>query len=831
MTERLRTGTTMKRHARRVEYRKKYHHNLSYFYAWVLLSLVGCVILYGGPNNQQPIVFVESKIPISESSVDVFDETFDNNNFPSSTRRRNKRRRRITTRYQLLHDHQSRQLRPSNIVDDSIAHQRSSTHEQAHVHAHAQIPTTRIVGGQDAPHGRYPYNVMLVDKVGILICGGTLIAPDVVLTVVYCEGFTRAQIGRYNRTDFDTSTFDDIPITLMVDHPFSSGTGIYEYRIVKLERPTARTPIRLNTNPGVPTGNVPNELLLMGFGATNFTNDEIFTLPYLLQQVRLDYIPNEVCEQARDPYNEEEYLREGYTDSITDDMLCAQGDQRDACEGDSGSPLILPGASPQQDLLVGISSWGFGCATPGFPGVYSRISDQVDWIQSAACALSSVPPTEFSCASRESPPTGDPITITVSIKFDDWPDETGWILVEATNYAVMANRPAGYYDDDSYIGRTVQEDLTLVDGASYLFSIHDLNGDGMSEGGGQYEIIVKDTGLVLESIEIGENFGLVRTVDFVAARAPTSEPSQSPSDIPSASPSTSPSAAPSTSPSDVPSASPSVAPSASPTLSMAPSAFPSDSPTESPSESPSRSPTEQPSESPSSQPSISSAPSKTPSGSPSQNPTEQPSQSPSSQPSTSSVPSASPSESPTDFPTTTPGPTDMPSSSPTMQPSSSQRPTTHTPYPSISPSTAISVASPIQAEALEDAPSIPSTATGNNMFPTPPTTVEQIPVVGKPDGTTADDGDDQSARPPFMSSIFQPSDSFPEIISVGAVNNNTNVSSSIIASTDGVDDGDGGDEDPASGGGRSFQHHSHHFVDTIVLSFMIVYIGCFLIWF
>jgi hypothetical protein len=403
---------------------------------------------------------------------------------------------------------------------------------------------------------------MLVDEIGILICGGTLIAPDIVLTVVYCEGFARAQIGRHNRTNTDPTTFDDISVTSQLDHPFSAyGAGIFEYKIVQLEQPSTRTPIRLNTNPDIPDGNVQNELLGMGFGATNVTTDGIFSLPYLLQQVQLNYVPNELCQQARDPYSEDEYLRDGYENLITDDMLCAQGGIGDACEGDSGSPLIIKGSSAQQDLLVGISSWGYGCASSNFPGIFSRISNQIDWIQATVCSLSTVPPTEFNCASRDPSPTGDPITVTISIKFDNWPDETGWSVVDATNYGVVASRPAGYYDDDSFVRRAIQEDLTLVDGAIYLFSIHDLNGDGMSDGEGKFEIIVKDTGLVLESG--GNNFGLVRTVDFVAARAPTSEPSASPTDLPSSSPSSSPSSTPSIS----------VAPSFSPTIS--PSGLPS----------------------------------------------------------------------------------------------------------------------------------------------------------------------------------------------------------------------------------------------------------------
>ena len=61
---------------------------------------------------------------------------------------------------------------------------------------------------------------------------------------------------------------------------------------------------------------------------------------------------------------------------ITPQMICA-GDLvnlRDTCAGDSGGPLFLPAASPADSVLVGITSWGEGCAVPNKLGVYTRVS-------------------------------------------------------------------------------------------------------------------------------------------------------------------------------------------------------------------------------------------------------------------------------------------------------------------------------------------------------------------------------------------------------------------------------------------------------------------------
>lgn len=79
---------------------------------------------------------------------------------------------------------------------------------------------------------------------------------------------------------------------------------------------------------------------------------------------------------------------------IDDTMFLATGkntknDTIDACQGDSGSPLFYSMEStqnPQQEekkYLLGITSWGFGCANPRYPGVYSNILNLVDWIVSS----------------------------------------------------------------------------------------------------------------------------------------------------------------------------------------------------------------------------------------------------------------------------------------------------------------------------------------------------------------------------------------------------------------------------------------------------------------
>ena len=64
--------------------------------------------------------------------------------------------------------------------------------------------------------------------------------------------------------------------------------------------------------------------------------------------------------------------------------MCASRFGKDACQGDSGGPLILKGGDSSQDIQVGLVSWGLGCANTILPGVYARVSNQIEWITSTS---------------------------------------------------------------------------------------------------------------------------------------------------------------------------------------------------------------------------------------------------------------------------------------------------------------------------------------------------------------------------------------------------------------------------------------------------------------
>lgn len=102
---------------------------------------------------------------------------------------------------------------------------------------------------------------------------------------------------------------------------------------------------------------------------------EQFSSPFLapsLKEVDIPIVDNKLCRT---------WLGEHKVgDELRDTMLCAGVEEggKDSCHGDSGGPLLLRKNGRAE--LIGVVSWGIRCGQPKSPGVYTSVSDYVDWI-------------------------------------------------------------------------------------------------------------------------------------------------------------------------------------------------------------------------------------------------------------------------------------------------------------------------------------------------------------------------------------------------------------------------------------------------------------------
>ena len=104
--------------------------------------------------------------------------------------------------------------------------------------------------------------------------------------------------------------------------------------------------------------------VVTGWGKLNYTG------PYsdILKEVNVRTISNQECRASYGHHR------------ISDNMICAARVGKDACTGDSGGPLAVLGQDGSY-RQIGVVSWGRECARPGYPGVYTRVSSLLGWIE------------------------------------------------------------------------------------------------------------------------------------------------------------------------------------------------------------------------------------------------------------------------------------------------------------------------------------------------------------------------------------------------------------------------------------------------------------------
>jgi trypsin len=228
-----------------------------------------------------------------------------------------------------------------------------------------------IVGGVEASHGEFPFIVSLQTGYMGHFCGGSLIKKNWVLTAGHCvaEKIDKVVIGMHDQTN--TTNTESIKVKRVIRHPqYDENTTDYDFALLELAQDSKYEPIALNTAEiNIPDGGDTVMATVAGWGATK---ESSYSLPNLLQKVDVPLVSHTVCNKD-------------YKGNITDRMICAGYDQggKDSCQGDSGGPLVAE-ADDHQRYLIGVVSWGEGCARAGLPGVYSKVNAAVSWVNQNA---------------------------------------------------------------------------------------------------------------------------------------------------------------------------------------------------------------------------------------------------------------------------------------------------------------------------------------------------------------------------------------------------------------------------------------------------------------
>jgi trypsin len=240
----------------------------------------------------------------------------------------------------------------------------------------------RIVGGSPIGTNRFPYFVNMYhlpdpnSNLAQYACGGVLIARKLVLSVAHCASLVQVvQLGRPDLSKLD-SKVETFTITRVTVHdnfdlgaPYNFDIAIFELDGEVSSRFTPLTNFDFRSN----THWINDILVVTGHGATRFDSVSL-TTQQLYAQVKV--------------FSRQDCKSRYGKDRISETMICAANPGKDACQGDSGGPLVSMGTSPEDDTLVGLVSWGLGCADPKYPGVYTDISTVRSWIERVTCELS-----------------------------------------------------------------------------------------------------------------------------------------------------------------------------------------------------------------------------------------------------------------------------------------------------------------------------------------------------------------------------------------------------------------------------------------------------------
>nr|XP_029707526.1 trypsin-1-like [Aedes albopictus] len=247
----------------------------------------------------------------------------------------------------------------------------------------------RIVGGHDSVRGQTTYIASLMRRGGHY-CGASILNERWFLTAGHCAcnglkkpirpSQIKAIVGLYKISEFNRNQIDndvgnsyEMTIQAIIFHPEYACSQ--PYNDIALMEASKLIYFDQHVRPICIASKHDSSALVEGTTAIvsgwgwNQESQKDGDKPDTLQRAIVDVFRNEDCEG---------FYRDGNRPrAIARTQLCAgkRIGGVDSCWADSGGPLVTG-----DDVLIGIVSTGIGCARPGFPGIYTRVSEYSSWI-------------------------------------------------------------------------------------------------------------------------------------------------------------------------------------------------------------------------------------------------------------------------------------------------------------------------------------------------------------------------------------------------------------------------------------------------------------------
>ncbi|XP_040411607.1 hepatocyte growth factor activator [Cygnus olor] len=235
----------------------------------------------------------------------------------------------------------------------------------------------RIIGGSSSLPGSHPWTAAIY--IGESFCGGTLIQTCWVVSAAHCfansplKSTITVVLGQhiFNRTTDVTQTFEIEKYVLHPQYSVFSPTE-HDIALIKLKKNGQRCAVKSQFVQPIclpESDTVFPEQFKCQISGWGHRHENISGYSDVLQETLIPIISEEKCKSP-----------EIYGTEISENMFCAGyfDSKSDACQGDSGGPLACE--KNEISYLYGVISWGDGCGRVNKPGVYTRVTNYVNWI-------------------------------------------------------------------------------------------------------------------------------------------------------------------------------------------------------------------------------------------------------------------------------------------------------------------------------------------------------------------------------------------------------------------------------------------------------------------